>query len=343
MIALFTFETTSALDPHFSQYHSTPLNTNPAMTGVFDGNYRVSGIFRSQWSSVLRNEAVPMFRTISASADFRINVGIDDNDAVGAGLVFLSDKAGESEFGTTYGGVSLSYLKSLNRMGNHYLSAGLLAGAAQRSINFDNLRWGNQFDGEGHNPILPSGETMIGDSYMFYNISAGLFWYYAPGRRTNFYSGVSFYNLNRPVQSFYDVTDVRMFTRVSYHGGLQFQLTNSVDMLPSLLFMVQGPAYETMIGTYFKFLFEPHRQDSNAFYFGPFYRVVNGTENVLNSESLVLAARVDYGAFNVGLSYDLNFSRLTNATNARGGYELSVVYIGAFPEARQRTVFCPRF
>ncbi|TVR82619.1 MAG: type IX secretion system membrane protein PorP/SprF [Chitinophagaceae bacterium] len=339
---VFTSEV-KAMDPHFSQYNATPLNTNPAMTGVFSGNYRVSGIYRSQWSSVLRDESVPMFRTFSAAVDFRLNSGLDDHDAFGVGLVFLSDKAGESEFGTNYAGLSFSYIKNLSQRGNNFITAGFQAGAAQRSINFDNLRWGNQFDGEGFNPGLSSGETNISDNYMFYDLSGGIFWYYVQERRTNYYAGFSMYHINQPVQSFYDASEVRLYSRLSFHTGMQFQIADQVDMLPSLMMMVQGPAFETMIGTYFKFLFETHIPDGNAFYIGPFYRMVNGTEGVINSESLVLAARVDYGQFNFGFSYDLNFSRLTAATNSRGGFEASLVYIGAFPESRAKTIYCPRF
>jgi len=66
----------NAQDPHFSQYTASPLYLNPAMTGVFGCNYRLTMIYRSQWSSVLRDEAVPMFRTTGASYDMRFNKNI---------------------------------------------------------------------------------------------------------------------------------------------------------------------------------------------------------------------------------------------------------------------------
>jgi hypothetical protein len=36
---------------------------------------------------------------------------------------------------------------------------------------------------------------------------------------------------------------------------------------------------------------------------------------------------MDYRNFNVGISYDVNTSKLIAATNRRGGFELSVIYI----------------
>ena len=55
-----------AQDIHFSQYNGSLLNLNPAFTGFFDGDYRVNGIFRSQWQSV----PVP-YKTVGFAADMR--------------------------------------------------------------------------------------------------------------------------------------------------------------------------------------------------------------------------------------------------------------------------------
>ena len=38
----------SAQDTHFSQFYASPLNLNPALTGVNDGTYRIAGIYRNQ-------------------------------------------------------------------------------------------------------------------------------------------------------------------------------------------------------------------------------------------------------------------------------------------------------
>ncbi len=41
-----------AQDFHLSQYDAAALNTNPALTGAFRGNYRLHGHYRNQWSTV---------------------------------------------------------------------------------------------------------------------------------------------------------------------------------------------------------------------------------------------------------------------------------------------------
>ncbi|HNA97235.1 MAG TPA: type IX secretion system membrane protein PorP/SprF, partial [Chitinophagaceae bacterium] len=42
----------NAQDPNFSQFFASPLTLNPALTGKFDGTFRVAGNFRNQWPTI---------------------------------------------------------------------------------------------------------------------------------------------------------------------------------------------------------------------------------------------------------------------------------------------------
>ena len=57
----------NAQDPNFSQFFASPLSLNPALTGKFDGSFRVAGNYRNQWPTI--NNA---FVTKTASIDFGI-------------------------------------------------------------------------------------------------------------------------------------------------------------------------------------------------------------------------------------------------------------------------------
>ncbi|HNM24595.1 MAG TPA: type IX secretion system membrane protein PorP/SprF, partial [Saprospiraceae bacterium] len=46
-----------AQDIHFSQFYMSPLNLNPAMTGVMNCNHRIVANYRNQWSSILKQNA----------------------------------------------------------------------------------------------------------------------------------------------------------------------------------------------------------------------------------------------------------------------------------------------
>lgn len=340
-----------AQDPRFSQYNASPQTLNPAMTGLFNGTYRVTAIYRSQWRSILGDEATPLFRTFSGSADMRFGGIGQMNDAFGFGFVFLNDQAGEAQFGTNQINMSFAYHKSLSRDGNQYLTLGIQAGAAQRGLNYNNLRFGNQFDGEGFNPILNSGEV-IGDSkFMYFDVNAGLMYYYASKKnkgRFNVYAGFSVSHLNTPNQSFYEGQNADLPMKYTTTAGARVPLgkRSQVDVLPSIMILNQGPAFEMNLGAMAKIFFDRTDPNGNAFYVGPYYRIV-GRDNVtdkggITSEALILAARLDYLGFTMGLSYDLNFSELTNATNTRGAFELSLAYVGDFKKGPSK-IICPRF
>src|SRR3954471_19404848 len=70
-----------AQDIHFSQFNRSPLNLNPANTGLFDGDFRFSGIHRNQWKSV----TVP-YKTFSGAFDMSTPFPNAENNLIGAGI-----------------------------------------------------------------------------------------------------------------------------------------------------------------------------------------------------------------------------------------------------------------
>jgi hypothetical protein len=52
--------------------------------------------------------------------------------------------------------------------------------------------------------------------------------------------------------------------------------------------------------------------------------------------------KLDYNPFSVAISYDVNISKLKPSSYGRGGYELSISYIG-FRKARKNIFFAQGF
>lgn len=351
-LMLLVFSGLKAQDPRFSQYNASPLTLNPAMTGVFNGNYRISAIYRSQWHSILKADdpqGTPLFRTFSGAFDMRFNV--NKTDGIGVGLVFLTDKAGAADYGTNQLNLNFSYSKGLGQQGAHNIALGISAGGAIRGINYNALRFGNQFDGTGFDPTHNSGETNISDNLKFFDISAGLFYYFVNKNssnkgRSNAYGGFAVSHLNRPNQSFYSGQSADLYMKYTVSGGGGFPIATQVDLQPSFMFMKQGPALETDLGTYVKIFFTPNDPNGNAFYIGPWYRIVT-RDNVtakggIASEALILMTKLDYSSFTLGFSFDLNLSELTNATNTNGAFEISLAHAGSFAK-HNKVYICPRF
>jgi len=360
----FAFISVQAQDIHFSQFYMSPLNLNPAMTGVMNSQVRVVGNYRNQWASVLKSNA---FSTYSVSYDQKIPVG--RYDYFGIGGTFWGDKAGQSDFKTLQGKMSASYSKRMGgyRSKSHYLVVGIEGGVSQRSIDFLNLQWGSQHDGAGgFNGQLPSGETFDRDNFLFADLSAGLLWFTVFDENSNFYIGGAFSHLNRANQSFDSNEDIPLYSKFTIHAGAELMGASRVGLVPGMVAFFQGPSFELNAGTSLKFLMGGGRgknSDTQSFQIGIWTRLanrVNGTSVLVGDPSdpeppvvtrsedvsiwvdaLILSTRFDYNNFGLGFSYDVNVSNLKPASNSNGAFEFSIIYNIA--GAEKRNVYCPNF
>ena len=101
-----------AQDLHFSQFYHSPLNINPALTGVFKGDLRFAGNYRRQWQSV----PIP-YLTFSAAFDMKYFHRKLGNGFFAGGFIFDHDKSGDAEMRYTQITFSGSYTHQLNE--NH--------------------------------------------------------------------------------------------------------------------------------------------------------------------------------------------------------------------------------
>jgi type IX secretion system PorP/SprF family membrane protein len=341
----------SAQDPHLSQYYMAPLYLNPALTGAFDGNYRLNGLFRGQWGSVLQNEAVPMYRTYTFSADFRTDRGFAKGDAFGFGASFLGDQAGEAKFGYNVGGISVAYHKSLNGRHTNYLALGFSSQIYDQTFDNSNLQWGSQWDFTtgSYNPNINPNEAIVDNKKLYWDINAGLLWYMKIGRKTDIYLGASAYHLNQPGVSLYGSSAVKLNIKYVGTGGITFPMGGRFYFQPKFIVMDQGQSIETMFTGEVKILFDQREPDNGNFRFGAMLRMVGGdpnapwTDNRLDPESVVLTTGVEWNHINLGVAYDINVSSLLSATQSRGAFEVGLSYVGRWKRSTPQTIYCPKF
>jgi type IX secretion system PorP/SprF family membrane protein len=329
-----------AQDIHFSQFYLSPLNLNPALTGVMNCNSRITANYRNQWASILKANA---FSTYSVSYDTKIPVG--RYDYWGIGGTFWGDRAGSSEFQTLQARLSGSYAKRMGgyRQKSHYLVAGMDAGVSQRSIDPGRLLWGSQWDGRGGgDPNLPSGEAIFRDNFMFMDLNAGLLWFSTWDAETNFYIGGAFHHINRANVTFYDNSQFSapLYSRITGHAGGEFMLTDRIGMVPGVITMFQGPSWQLNTGTSVKFLLGNSRFNHQAFHLGTWVRVANRPNGQL-VDAAILSTRFDNNNFTLGFSYDVNLSSLQAVSNNNGAFEFALQYKLCGNE--RRGVYCPNF
>ena len=243
-----------AQDIHYSQFNSAPVNLNPALTGSFDGDYRLVMNHRNQWQSV----TVP-FRTFSAGMDTRITSLPLTKSFIGAGLLFNTDQAGDSDFGTQQIKLSLSYHRVLKDDSSMMISAGLSGAYNNHSINYANLYFGSQYNGHQYDPYLPNQEVFLEDRISYFDFETGISFYYVIND-IKWRSGLSFNHLNRPFYSFSEDYDVQLYRKFNLFSQADIYMNERMSLLPSVLYLRQGWFQELMLGGLFKFKLNNKKQ-----------------------------------------------------------------------------------
>lgn len=347
-----------AQDPHFSMFYAAPQLMNPAMTGAFNGNYRISGIYRGQWASVLRpneldRQGTPTFRTYSASVDFRTQKGFIDKDAFGVGIVMEGDKAGAADFGTISVEASLSYFKSLNYKATQYIAIGFQGGFMQRTINTTKLCFGTNYDGVGCNPSLPTDPSLFNgfdDRFIMYDVNFGLLWFMKIKEASDAYVGFAMHHLNRPNESFIrggNSVKAQVPFKFTGHGGVRIGINERFALGPKFIVLYQGKQWETNFGTDARIHFNTREPNGDGFSAGVMYRIVGGDiqaaykDQAINSESIILTAKIDWRGLSAGTAYDINIGEARYASRSKGAFEIFASYQGSFKKRRSKTMFCP--
>lgn len=299
----------SAQDVHFSQFFAAPLITNPANTGNFTGSFRIGGNYRDQWGSV----TIP-YRTYDLYADAGISPGRSKN-RLGIGLLALGDVAGDGALSSQRGLVSLAYHLQLDRDAIYRLSVGLSGGLIQRQIRFNQLTFDNQWNGYYFDMALPNGESGFNEDFTYWDAGAGVLLTISPLSYTRYFIGASVLHLNEPNESFYN-DDNKLSRRLQLQTGAYFPLSGKLNMQPMAYVSLQGAAYEVIGGSNFAYSLN-EGDNPRSWLFGVWYRYY---------DAAWLLMGCTFGNLSTSVSYDLNFSDLTAASNAMGGLELALVY-----------------
>lgn len=326
LLAAFCTQAVWAQDIHFSQFYASPMNLNPAEAGLFNGGFRFVGNERRQWASVTKP-----YQTFGFSADAHNVLRLKN---IGAGLSLYNDVAGDSKFGTTQINLALSYIIKLNRDSSQIIAAGIQSGITQRKIDYTALTFDEQYNGyQWEN--TPVSETFANNGGLYPNVNAGAAWKYNISNRNNVTVGVSMFNITKPKQSFFGNTEIVLDRRLSFYAMGQIKASKKIDILPGYLYQRQGKYYEFDIGGSGKYILEDSQLRKTAVYLGLWTRT---------KDAGYITAGMDYNNWNVGISYDINYSGLTPASNGKGGLEISVIYILGSPmPKRLKYLKCPDY
>lgn len=319
-----------AQDIHFSQFYEAPLLRNPALAGVFTGDYRIQTIFRDQWNSF--NNA---YRTGSLSGECKWAVG-KANDYLTTGLEILYDKAGTAALTTTEAMPALNYHKSLSDVKPMYLAVGFMGGIVQKTLDMSKVTTNSQYNGTAYDPALPNGETILNPNVHYLDGALGISFNTAFGTdyKNTLYFGGAYFHLNRPKNSFYQNPSVELDPKIVFSAGVHAIINDYIGFTIQADHSNQGPSQETIGGVMVAYKLGDDTDNGDyIFNLGAYIRW---------GDAIIPVVKLESKAFTVGLSYDVNISSLQTVSEGRGGFELSLSYTGFLQHENPRYL-CPKF
>lgn len=322
----------AAQDIHFSQFFEAPLLRNPSLAGIFNGDVRIQGVYRDQWNSFTN-----AYRSGSLNAEYKMPIG-KGNDFVTAGLQILYDQAGTAGLTTTHVLPAINYHKSLSNEKIMYLSVGFMGGVVQKRIDRSKITTNSQFDGAAYNPSLADGESFINPGYTAADGSFGASFNttFGTDQKHSMFLGGAYHHINRPRNSFYMSREAALHPKYVFSGGVKYSIDNATYFTLQADYSQQGNFNETIGGALYSFKVGDPEISLYTLHAGAFLRW---------KDALIPVVKIDYNPLSVAISYDVNVSALKTGSQGRGGFELSVSYIGFFNRSNssQGKILCPRF
>lgn len=341
---LFGTLTVSAQDIHFSQFYSSPLTLNPAMTGNFNGFYRITGIYRNQYPGLSNNK--PVFSTPSVSVDLSLLRDKIKNGALGVGLVFVNDQQNGKTFNQNQILASLAYNMSFGKNGIFQLGLGLQGGIAMTKMDFSKFEFNDGFNSDLTYNSSYNGENFNSGNKMKGVFNAGLFAKSEFYKGMRVYAGYAFNNATNYKQDFLANSNqtYRLPFRHTIHGGFEFDYKDKAVFIPGVLFMTQAKAAQVNFGL----TAGVHVVKGDAAKRATLYL---GLWNRLNTGNYTLIPKIgfEYKGFRAGFAYDVHLrNQYGDHKNIGGplpqGFEVTLSYIGnIFTPKEDNYLFNPRY
>jgi len=318
-----------AQDVHFSQYQASPLSLNPALTGNFEGNWRIANSYRSQWPNAGNGFSTNALAFDQNFAFYRANIG--------AGILYINDVSGIVPLLRNKLYLSAAANK---KWGIHRVAVGYQIGGVHEGVNMNALSFPDQFDNEtgGFNNTLLTAESNWQTNIFYLDMNVGLLW------RANFgkWQPMLTYglmHLNRPKQSFLGMPNTRLPMRHNVHASVNWKLTSQWQVAPNVMFNATTGASEIVAGANVSYFPSWNKSGIQYLFLGGHLRFNTQT----HTDAAIATLGMQIKKLRVGLSHDVTLSSFQTAPGYQGAYELSLVYIGRIIPPEKLQIPCDRY
>lgn len=315
LLLLLSSVTQAQQDINFSQFYELPLLRNPALAGIFNGNARFTAAYRNQWESV----TVP-YRTMALGAEIKFFKGLSKGDFITTGVQITNDEAGDSKLTRTQVFPVLNYHKLLNEENSTLISAAFMGGPVNERFDPGKLQFDDQFVNGSYSSSNPTSQTFSRTSFSYMDLSTGISFTSLIKNNAKFYFGAGLFHLTRPKLTFMQDNDVRLNRKWVFNTGLSAYTSVYNRIVVYADYFMQGANRMMQGGFLYTHNFDHTGDDARlSLSGGTVYRW---------KDAIIPVIKINTNQLSIGLSYDVNISKLKTASQYRGGFELTLSYMG---------------
>ena len=321
----FIFSHIGAQDIHFTQFSYVPVAVNPAQAGLFEGTYRVGGLYRSQWQL---GTSVKGYQTPVVYADIPI-AGLRKQDWIGLGINLFRDRSGVAAITNTNVGLAGSYHMGLDKKQSTVLSFGAQAGMTQRNIDKSKLIFQDGII-SGQSKDLPQIDDQ-NKSYIDFNAGVNLRTSMSKTSIVNI--GFSMEHTLTPKYNLNKATIAKLPRRFNLYGNMDIALNKKMNFYPALMIRSQSKNIEVMAQAVAGLKIDEKKDIT-----------VKGGLGYRIGDAAQILGGIQYGDIRAGIAYDFTLSQL-RTSNIQNGFEIAVGYIGKLFKSVKpsKVILCPQY
>ena len=321
-----------AQDLHFSQFFNSPITSNPANTGFLpDADYRIGGIYRDQWSSIL---SAP-YKTYNISGDAQVLRNKIENGWLGLGAVVMSDVAGSGGLRSTeiFGSVAYHQMVASSSL----ISAGINLGWVNKYVDVSKLTFPDQFNSTFFDRSLPTSVSFATNTVNYFDVQVGMNYAYFPNENTYLHLGYSVLNVNRPTETFFTTNGDSSVIPLRHiiFADASLKVDEKAIINPILYFTTQAKAVEFMLGMTLNYKLTDFGEK----------QLIAGLYDRFG-DAVIPMVGFEVNRLRFTFSYDATTSSLSNFNNSQGASEISIIKTGNYTDGyngNKRQSMCPQF
>ncbi|HJM16180.1 MAG TPA: PorP/SprF family type IX secretion system membrane protein, partial [Flavobacteriales bacterium] len=214
------------------------------------------------------------------------------------GISFVNDKSGSSKL--TLNQLNIALSTNFNILKVNSFSLGLLAGFGQKSIDYSDL-------------IFEENENFITNNFLFPDLGFGINYQTNPHQILSYNFGISSYHINSPNNSFNEDDLSKLPMKNNFNFGINYRFSEKTRIISEIIYTNQSIQKEILVGL------RPIVKLDETYLFPLIYYRIN--------DAAIIGFGMEKNNIQANISYDINTSDLTTASNYRSGFEFSVIYI----------------